>query len=464
MNKLFTYVAIIALAIGFTVSSVAQSTADGVIVSRLLDEKGDTVLISRTPDVWRIGPALSSTLHFNFGKLIMPMNNQFPGHGYYKLNAGGVGGGGFGLGFVFDYQEPNEVWGFAFLANMYDYRSTTTYTHNPALPTNPEFALDGDIITSIGLEYVNFMPQVRYNINEYPGLHMLMGLDFDILVGKKATRTETFYESERIDQQYRISFEPNKFRAGINVGAGWDLLGGVWDEWRMTLTPFALVQMGTNGYSKNGSNWNDIYLRTGVALKFGEDQITDTLIKRDPNYQDPQAPAIAQQNDKLNVVMPESKGMFIAMLIPDLTGPDQNLPDYTKTIGSDKTPPIANKMAPAKITPNKQQIFSTYTTPFDTSLSSQLKNYLDGVADFMSANPRAEVRIVGHADNFGGSPTETQRVSDERALQIVRYLTRKGISRDRLLASGLGARKPIQDNRTPKGRSANRRVEITIVQ
>jgi outer membrane protein OmpA-like peptidoglycan-associated protein len=114
--------------------------------------------------------------------------------------------------------------------------------------------------------------------------------------------------------------------------------------------------------------------------------------------------------------------------------------------------------------PNQLQIFSGYSSPTDTALTDEMRRYLDAVAEYLKQNPRAEVRIVGHSDNFGGSPAQTQRVSDERALQVVRYLLSKGIPRERLLASGLGARSPIQSNRTPQGRAANRRVEITIVQ
>ncbi|MDW8225760.1 MAG: OmpA family protein, partial [Bacteroidota bacterium] len=83
---------------------------------------------------------------------------------------------------------------------------------------------------------------------------------------------------------------------------------------------------------------------------------------------------------------------------------------------------------------------------------------------YLRANPQAEVRIVGHTDEFGGSFEETQRLSEQRAQQVVEYLVRRGISRSRLLASGVGTRQPVADNRTPEGRLQNRRVEIVVVQ
>lgn len=454
------------------VSALAQAP-NGALVTRLVNEQGDTVVTKRTVGDWRIGPTISGTLHYHFGKLFIPKNNEFPGHGYYRLEGGGVGGGGFAFGLSFTYQPADERWGFAMITNLYDYRSTTSYTRiydNP--PVDSRFALDNNVVFHPSVTYVNFMPQARYNFDEYPGLHLLMGIDLDLLIDKSAYRWNTNYNNERIDVQRRVTFSPEKFRLGVNVGAGYDMFGGTFDSWRMTVTGFTTLHVGSNVFTRYGSNWNSVYLRGGVAVTFGEDEMMDTLIRRDPNFNEPQAPMIALKDDgKMNVVMPESKGMFIAMLVPNIPGDAIDKPDYEHTIGSRRAPAAAGSLpntpgaaTNVRISPNSQRVFSSYATPFDTSLTTQLRSYLDAVADYLQANPRAEVRIVGHADNFGGSPTETQRISDERALQVVRYLQRKGISRDRLLASGLGSRRPVQDNRSPRGRAANRRVEITIVQ
>ncbi len=151
------------------------------------------------------------------------------------------------------------------------------------------------------------------------------------------------------------------------------------------------------------------------------------------------------------------------------TNPGTLCSDTDTTVAeSDLVPPPLPARTPPpalpRVLPNQIQIFSGYSSPIDTSLSDELRRYLDAVVEYLKQNPRAEVRIVGHSDNFGGTPEQTQRISDERALQVVRYLMSKGIARERLLASGMGARNPIQSNRTPQGRMANRRVEITIVQ
>jgi len=113
--------------------------------------------------------------------------------------------------------------------------------------------------------------------------------------------------------------------------------------------------------------------------------------------------------------------------------------------------------------PNRIERF-LYPGERTVALTPELRQYLDALAEYLRLNPQAEVRIVGHTDDFGGSLEETQRISEQRAQAVVEYLVQRGISRARLLASGMGARQPIADNRTAAGRAQNRRVEIVVVQ
>ncbi len=458
------YILCIAFLLLFSaVGSSAQSALSPITIS-LTNRDGDTVVYRREAAEWRIGPTMSGTLHYHFGKIIMPVNPQYPCDGYYMLDGGAMGGGGMTIGVAFDYQQPDELWGFSFLGNIYDYRSTTTYTNIAVGPTHTNFPLDSTVITKASVGYVSFMPQARYNIVEYPGLHLLMGLDIDVKVSQKMQRYNTHYDLERVDVIRDIPFQADNLRLGGAFGAGWDMLAGVIGDYRMDIEPYALFHVGSNIYSRNGSNWNSVYGQFGVALKFGEDIITNSVIPRNPAVSsEPANSELVKTDDKINVVMPESRGMMIEMLVPSMmdaaTAVDQSSAQTTPTQTAPNKVPYTGRLVA-----NSMQIFSTYNNALDTALSPKLKGYLDAVADYLQRNPSAQFRIVGHADNFGGTPIETQRVSDERALQVVRYLIRQGISRDRLLASGLGARSPIQNNRSPQGRIANRRVELTIVQ
>ncbi|RLB54993.1 MAG: hypothetical protein DRI34_11260 [Deltaproteobacteria bacterium] len=90
---------------------------------------------------------------------------------------------------------------------------------------------------------------------------------------------------------------------------------------------------------------------------------------------------------------------------------------------------------------------------------------LDQVAQVLRGHSEIKrVRIEGHTDSRG-SERFNQRLSEARARSVMRYLVKKGgIDPARLEAVGYGESKPIADNKTRKGREANRRVEFTILE
>jgi len=84
---------------------------------------------------------------------------------------------------------------------------------------------------------------------------------------------------------------------------------------------------------------------------------------------------------------------------------------------------------------------------------------LDSLAERVRATPGVMVEVRGYWD---GAATELDgmRASEARANAVRKYLVSKGIAPDQVLARGLGARDPIDNNRTAIGRQRNRRVEL----
>lgn len=88
---------------------------------------------------------------------------------------------------------------------------------------------------------------------------------------------------------------------------------------------------------------------------------------------------------------------------------------------------------------------------------------LDEVASVFKNNPQiAEVQIEGHTDSTGSAQLN-QRLSQQRADSVMKYLTSKGVKAARLTAKGFGPDQPIADNADPAGQEMNRRVEFVIL-
>ena len=77
------------------------------------------------------------------------------------------------------------------------------------------------------------------------------------------------------------------------------------------------------------------------------------------------------------------------------------------------------------------------------------------------------IQIEGHTDDrplAPGSKFQTNwELSSARAFAVLRFLEINGIPEQRLSATGYGEFRPVQNNNTPEGRMANRRIEINIM-
>ncbi len=91
--------------------------------------------------------------------------------------------------------------------------------------------------------------------------------------------------------------------------------------------------------------------------------------------------------------------------------------------------------------------------------------HLDALGNLLRNHPElTKVRIEGHTDNKG-SALENLDLSRDRASTVKRFLVENHrIDGKRIIAQGFGADKPIADNKTPQGRTKNRRIDVVIVE
>lgn len=87
---------------------------------------------------------------------------------------------------------------------------------------------------------------------------------------------------------------------------------------------------------------------------------------------------------------------------------------------------------------------------------------LDEVVKVLKEFPTLRIKISGHTDNVG-KVDKNQKLSEDRAASVRKYLVSKGIDETRLESAGYGDTKPKADNKTEKGKAENRRIDFEIV-
>jgi outer membrane protein OmpA-like peptidoglycan-associated protein len=73
-------------------------------------------------------------------------------------------------------------------------------------------------------------------------------------------------------------------------------------------------------------------------------------------------------------------------------------------------------------------------------------------------------QIEGHVDAQAGGKAADEKLSLERAEAVRAFLIRHGVPRERVVAAGAGSSKPVAGNDTARGREANRRIEVHVLE
>jgi outer membrane protein OmpA-like peptidoglycan-associated protein len=84
---------------------------------------------------------------------------------------------------------------------------------------------------------------------------------------------------------------------------------------------------------------------------------------------------------------------------------------------------------------------------------------LDSIADILLADSTIRVEIAAHTDNSMPSAA-AQHLTNLQAEAVRTYLVTKGVRFQQVIPQGYGATVPLTQDNTPRGRLANRRVEI----
>ncbi|MGE0130093.1 MAG: OmpA family protein [Blastocatellales bacterium] len=101
--------------------------------------------------------------------------------------------------------------------------------------------------------------------------------------------------------------------------------------------------------------------------------------------------------------------------------------------------------------------------PGSAQIPQESRDLLEQSASAIKSAPEGTVlQIGGHTDNTGAAAAN-QRLSQQRAESVRRFLVSQGVNSDELVAKGYGADKPVASNDTAEGRLKNRRIEYTVL-
>jgi len=117
-----------------------------------------------------------------------------------------------------------------------------------------------------------------------------------------------------------------------------------------------------------------------------------------------------------------------------------------------------------KVDPNGCPLKSKLHLNFKTSSDKILKESYPEVqrfAKFMKENTMYSAEIIGHTDS-NGKAVKNMDLSQRRAASAMNALIAEGVESSRLTSAGRGELDPIESNRTPEGRTANRRTEVQL--
>jgi len=412
---------------------------------------------------WWIGAFAGVNAGLFFGDLKLPWTTDIPDSLLRYINMPTGSGIATVFGVYGEWLPENENWGASLKVTLYDNRYGLSET--PELDSINMYetrTFDGFF------QYISVSPAARFYLT-HDDFFASVGFDFDFLVSDKSNYFRTFKNPEMIVTYYKSPATPNKFRVGLNLGLGYDFtITDIYHRFRLMISPFVSAHAGTAVISGNNGNWNNLYLRVGIAFKFGPDKIKTDTLKFDKDYIEPPQILAYVNNAKVKAkggyepmrTLPaaELKIVEVSVIHEQIT----EKPGIALNESLSEKKALAPVVTVREIVPDDTSVF-LYNNSQDTRLTPELTEYLDKIAEYYKANPKVTVLVDAHSDDHGTRSQNDQRAKD-RFDQVFNYLLNKGIPINRILGSSHGSFIPYIKGSSPAAAAKNRRVEIVVVQ
>ncbi len=122
-------------------------------------------------------------------------------------------------------------------------------------------------------------------------------------------------------------------------------------------------------------------------------------------------------------------------------------------------------IAHAQVKIENNQLVLSAPIVFETGsdrLKSESDSALDQVKRFLDEKSYVTLlRVEQHSDSTGAEAFN-QKLTEDRARAVARWLAQHGIACDRLIAVGFGSTKPVAPNDTAEHKAQNRRTVLAI--
>lgn len=136
---------------------------------------------------------------------------------------------------------------------------------------------------------------------------------------------------------------------------------------------------------------------------------------------------------------------------------DDQCPTVAGTVANNGCPEVSDEAIKKLNDYAKTILFNSGKSSFQ----QQTYPVLQAITAILKEYPSSKFSIEGHTDSQGAEAFN-QKLSEDRAAAVKNYLVENGIDASRLSSQGFGESKPIDTNKTAKGRANNRRVEVKL--
>lgn len=274
--------------------------------------------------------------------------------------------------------------------------------------------------------------------------------------------------------EYQTLTAPLEFGFGLKKGfaSGFMLSAGGGGGWNNAIgNPRLRAMLAASYTGAVGDRYVIEQSKAGTPKTFHEERLKTAQLQRDLILMKAEVELIQKEHAALREKMAALQGLTEKPVVPAEPAPETvpepaPEPDSKTTPASAPEPTLETLPSPPVSPPSLDLEKETYTLIHfgrgQASIATNEKERLNKTATFMKEHPEVLLVVAdGHTDRTG-SRRFNEKLAKERAHNVKKFLVKSGISPQRIQVKSYGSSRPVASNKTEKGQSLNRRVEVRL--